>query len=70
MSTELSETSKRDFFYCYSPRMSEFIRAKGIKFICVGLNENSGKRFWQYERGAKLDAAISEWQANRPIKRG
>lgn len=59
---------ERDFFYCYSPRMSEFIQAQGLRYICVGLNENTGKRFWQYERGAELDAAISEWQANRPVR--
>lgn len=58
-----------DFFYCYSPALSGFLQAKGIRYICVGINENTGKKFWQYRRGEPLDDAISEWQANNPNRR-
>lgn len=56
-------------FFCYSPAMSRFIQSKDIPVIGVGLNENTGKKFWQYARGEELDAAITEWQANNPNRR-
>lgn len=56
------------FFYCYSPALSRYLQENGLRYECVGINENSGKKFWQFARGAKLDEAISEWQANNPNK--
>lgn len=57
------------FFYCYSPLLSDHLQASGLRYICVGINENTGKKFWQYARGEELDAAITEWQANNPNRR-
>lgn len=57
-----------EFFYCYSPALNRHLTTEGLRYICVGINENSGKKFWQYARGAELDAAITKWQANNPNK--
>lgn len=57
------------FFYCYSPALSQFLQENGLRYECVGINENSGKKFWQYVRGAELDEVITKWQANNPNKR-
>lgn len=58
-----------EFFYCYSPALNRHLTTEGLRYICVGINENSGKKFWQYARGEELDEAITKWQANNPNKR-
>jgi len=60
---------ENNLFYCYSPALSEFLQSKGLRYLGIGLNIHSGKKFWQFERGIDLDKAISEWQANNPNKR-
>lgn len=60
---------RNNFFYCYSPALNKHLISEGLQYLGVGINGNSGKKFWQYERGAKLDAAITKWQANNPNKR-
>ena len=57
---------KNKLFFCYSPAMSDFLQAKGLDCVGEGLNVNTGKRFRQFIRGAELDEAINEWQANNP----
>jgi len=59
---------KSKIFYCYSPALSEFLQRKDIEYLGVGLNVNNGDKFWQFERGEELDAAIAEWQRNNPNK--
>lgn len=65
----MSNKVEVNVFFCYSPAMSRYIQAKGLRVIGVGLNENSGKKFWQFARGVKLDEAIGEWQSNNPNRR-
>lgn len=56
------------FFYCHSPNLHEYLQRNGQRYICVGLNENTLKKFWQYRRSDELHRLLSEWQANRPTK--
>lgn len=55
-----------EFYYCYSPNLQAFLQAHGQRFICVGLNEKTLRKFWQYRRTTELDTLLNEWQANRP----
>lgn len=53
-------------YFCYSPKQHAFLQREGLRVIGVGINENSGRKFWQYERGQALDALLDRWTANRP----
>ena len=46
------------FFYCYSMRMSHFIRAFGIKYVDVGFNAKSGTKYYVFNKSEKLDKII------------
>ena len=46
------------YFYCYSMRMSHFIRAFNIKYIDVGFNAKSKTKYYIFEKSEKLDKVI------------
>ncbi len=46
-------------FYCYSSKMSHFIRAFDIKYLEVGFNAKSGARYHVFEKSKRLDKVIS-----------
>lgn len=54
------------FFYCYSPNLYRFLRDNNIRYICTGLNENSMRQFWQYERTNEFERLLSEYTNGKP----
>lgn len=48
-----------DKFYCYSSRLSYFIRSFGIKYIEVGLNVKTKTRYYLFEKSDRLDKIIA-----------
>ncbi len=54
------------FYYCYSANLYEFLRDHNQRYICVGLNENTLRKFWQYARTPELDRLLTEWQRRKP----
>jgi hypothetical protein len=58
----------KEFFYCYSPNLHDFLRAHGQRYICAGLNENTMRKFWQYRRTDELNRLLKEYAANNPNK--
>lgn len=48
-----------DKFYCYSNRLSYFIRSFGVKYIEVGVNMKTKTRYYLFEKSEKLDKIIS-----------
>jgi len=55
-------------YFCYSPKLNAFLQREGLRVIGVGNNVNTGRKFWQYERGEKLDELLTQWSENRPNK--
>lgn len=53
------------FYYCYSANLYEFLRDHDQRYICVGLNENTLRKFWQYARTPE-DRLLTEWQRRKP----
>ena len=47
-----------NIFYCYSNRLHNWLRSLGFKYISVGINKNTNKSYWTYEKSNKLDTAI------------
>lgn len=56
----------KGFFYCHSPNLHEYLQRNGQRYICVGLNENTLKKFWQYRRSDELHRLLDDWKANKP----
>jgi len=51
------------YLYCYSPGMFHFLRAKGLRYICVGINEKTGGRFWLFAKDDAVRRALDEYTA-------
>ena len=50
--------NEQKLFYCYSNRLHNWLRALGFKYISIGVNKNTNKNYWTYEKSNKLDTAI------------
>lgn len=50
-----------DIFYCYSKRMSLFLRSMKEEYITVGENQKTHVRYWTFYKSERLDYLISLW---------
>lgn len=48
----------KDYFYCYSKRLSHFIRAFDISYISIGINKKTNVKYHVYPKSKRLDAII------------
>lgn len=48
-----------NLFFCYSNRLHYWLRALRFKYVSVGINKNTNKNYWTYEKSENLDAAIA-----------
>lgn len=48
-----------DYFFCYSPRLKGRLLDAGLRFICVGINESTGRKFWLFEQTPKLSELLA-----------
>lgn len=57
---------KSNYFFCYNTKVSAFLKSKGVYFITVAKDLNSGKIFSLYEIDDELQKALDEYkQINR-----
>lgn len=54
-----------DYFYCYSPQLKKRLLDAGERFICVGLNESTQRKFWLFKQGDALAEVLVDWTNNR-----
>lgn len=47
-----------NYFYCYSVKLSCFIRAFGIRYIEYGKNLNTHSKYYVFEKSERLDKII------------
>lgn len=45
-------------FYCYSDRLHYFLMGLKFKYLSVGVNKNTNKKYWVFEKSEMLDTAI------------
>lgn len=48
----------KNYFYCYSKRMSYFIRSFGISYISRGINTNTKISYYKFKKSERLDEII------------
>ena len=51
----------KDYLYCYSVRLRDFLLDDGHKYICVGINEKSNTRFWLFEKTDGVKSSLDEY---------
>jgi hypothetical protein len=50
-----------DIFYCYSKRMSLFLRSMKEEYIAVGENQKTNVKYWTFYKSERLDSLIELW---------
>lgn len=55
----------RDYFFCYSPKLKERLLAEGERYICVGIHEKTGKKFWLFPQTKRLGEVLAEWSKRK-----
>jgi hypothetical protein len=65
----MSTLTARDFFFCYNEGLFDYLQEKGFRYICVGLNTNSHRKFFQYHRTEALDQAINNYKQQPMVEK-
>ena len=47
-----------NYFYCYSDRLFHFVKAFDINYISIGLNKNTNKKYYVFQKSERLDKII------------
>lgn len=47
-----------NYFYCYSKRMSHFLRAFDERYVEIGINPSRNTRYYVFEKSERLDKII------------
>lgn len=53
------------YYYCYSYPQKKYLMDNGEYVIVKGINPNSQKRYWVFERSDKLNNLLTEWKTRR-----
>lgn len=48
-------------FYCYSKRMSLFLRSMKESYLSVGINKKTNAKYWTFQKSERLDRLIELW---------
>lgn len=48
----------KNIFFCYSKRLSYFIRAFNIDHLFIGVNKNTHTRYYAFKKSERLDKII------------
>ena len=52
-------------FYCYSYPLKNFLMEHGEYVVVKGINPNTQKRYWVFERTISLDKLLTEWKTRK-----
>ncbi len=50
-----------EIYYCYSRRLSLFLRAMKEQYITTGINHKTKVRYWTFNKSERLDSLIRLW---------
>lgn len=49
---------ENNYFYCYSNKLHYFLISMSFIYVTSGVNGNTNKQYWTYDKSNKLDDAI------------
>ena len=55
----------KKYYYCYSYPQKKFLMDNGEYVIVKGINPNSQKKYWVFEKNDKLDVLLTEWKTRK-----
>ena len=50
--------NENNCYYCYSTRLYHFLVSMKFRYMSVGINKNTNKKYWTFDKSEKLDSAI------------
>lgn len=56
-----------NIFYCYSYKLSLFIRSFGLRYISTDINVNTNQRYYTFEKSERLDKIIQLYNEVKQI---
>jgi hypothetical protein len=57
-----------EHYFCYSYSLQQYLKERGFKYICIGLNPDHGRKFWLYQRDNALSAALEEYSLQKTVR--
>ena len=55
--------NKKDYFFCYNKRVSDYLTSKGIQYITIANEMRSNRIFSLYEVNEQLQTALQEYKS-------
>ena len=62
---EFKETLKKNFIFCYSPHVMNYLRHRGIRYICKSNHENTNSPYWLYMRTKDVEDMMKEYRKSQ-----
>ena len=56
-----------NYFYCYSKRMSLFLRSMKEEYLTTDKNKNTNVKYWTFQKSERLDKLIELWNKIKNI---
>jgi len=60
---------EKDFFYCYSVRLKDFLKCMGFKYINKALHPQSHRPFFMFPKSVELDIALKKWNEIKTLEK-
>ena len=52
---------EREFFYCYSHALLNYLKRKGVRYICTGLHPESKHQFFLFRQTPRLSELLTQY---------
>jgi len=59
----IEQDELKNYYFCYSRRLSYFVRAFSIPYVRIGTNWRTGCKYYVFPKSEKLDAVIQLWNS-------
>ena len=59
---DFKKTLKDNFIFCYSPKVMNYLRHRGCRYICKSNHEITDSPFWLYMRSPDVEAMMTEYR--------
>ena len=62
------EITKEMLYRCYSPNLMKFALSEGCKYLFIGIDILSGKKFWIFQKNSNFINSLDKWESTKPKK--
>lgn len=54
--------TEHDIYLCYSPLMRDYLKSRGIKYLCSGKDRRSDTVFYAYYKSDEVNYILHNWE--------